>query len=104
MPIGTKALAITELDAYEDDRLIAELKRSKEELFNLRFQGATGQLDAHGRIRAVKRDIARIYTVLRERELGIRQAPAPVEAPAKKTRKKAEDKAETETVEVEESN
>ena len=43
----------------------------KEELFNLRFQSATGQLESHGRLRAVRHDIARIYTVLRERELGI---------------------------------
>jgi large subunit ribosomal protein L29 len=40
-------------------------------LFNLRFQGATGQLESHGRLRAVRKDIARIYTILRERELGI---------------------------------
>ena len=40
-------------------------------MFNLRFQGATGQLENHGRLRAVRRDIARLYTILRERELGI---------------------------------
>ena len=44
---------------------------AKEELFNLRFQAATGQLENHGRLRAVRKDIARIYTVMRERELGI---------------------------------
>ncbi|HWO09544.1 MAG TPA: 50S ribosomal protein L29 [Polyangiaceae bacterium] len=60
----------------EDERLIEELKKSKEELFNLRFQSATGQLENHGRLKAVKRDIARIYTILRERELGIRTAPS----------------------------
>ena len=43
----------------------------KEELFNLRFQAATGQLESHGRLTAVRKEIARIYTVLRERELGI---------------------------------
>ena len=48
-----------------------KLKEAKEELFNLRFQAATGQLESHGRLRAVRRDIARIYTVMRERELGI---------------------------------
>ena len=52
-----------------------KLREAKEELFNLRFQAATGQLESHGRLRTVKRDIARIYTVLRERELGIRQTP-----------------------------
>lgn len=74
--IGTKNLAPNELDALDNERLVAELKKSKEELFNLRFQSATGQLENHGRLKAVKRDIARIYTILRERELGIRTAPA----------------------------
>ena len=49
-----------------------KLREAKEELFNLRFQAATGQLENHGRLRAVTKDIARIYTVMRERELGIR--------------------------------
>lgn len=75
MSIGTKNLMPTELDAMEDERLVEELKKSKAELFNLRFQSATGQLENHGRLKAVKRDIARIYTVMRERELGIRTAP-----------------------------
>lgn len=80
MAIGTKELAPIELDTFEDERLVDELKKAKEELFNLRFQSATGQLENHGRLRAVKRDIARIYTVLRERELGIRpDVVAPVE-------------------------
>jgi large subunit ribosomal protein L29 len=76
MAIGTKDLAPTELDAFDDERLLAELKKAKEELFNLRFQSATGQLESHGRLMAVRRDIARIYTILRERELGIRTAPS----------------------------
>jgi large subunit ribosomal protein L29 len=54
-----------------DEVLAERLKEAREELFNLRFQGATGQLENHGRLRAVRRDIARIYTILRERELGI---------------------------------
>jgi large subunit ribosomal protein L29 len=87
MAIGSKELAPTELDTFEDERLVEELKKAKEELFNLRFQSATGQLESHGRLRAVKRDIARIYTVIRERELGIRATPAPVEAPAKAEKK-----------------
>ncbi len=97
MAVGTKELAPTELDTFENERLVEELKKAKEELFNLRFQSATGQLESHGRLRAVKRDIARIYTVIRERELGIRATPAPVEAPAKaekKSRKKSEAQAE----------
>ncbi|GAB2452161.1 50S ribosomal protein L29 [Xylanimonas ulmi] len=76
MAIGTKGLAPTDLDGFDDEKLVAELKKAKEELFNLRFQSATGQLESHGRIKAVKRDIARIYTILRERELGIRTAPS----------------------------
>ncbi len=55
MAIGSKELAPVELDTFEDERLVDELKKAKEELFNLRFQAATGQLESHGRIRAVKR-------------------------------------------------
>ena len=47
------------------------LRESKEELFNLRFQMATGQMDNNRRLRTVRHDIARIYTVMRERELGL---------------------------------
>ena len=54
-----------------EEELHAKLTEAKEELFNLRFQGATGQLESHGRLRAVRKEIARIYTVKRERELGI---------------------------------
>jgi large subunit ribosomal protein L29 len=64
-----------ELDDMTNVDLEAKLRESKEELFNLRFQAATGQLESHGRLRLVKKDIARIYTVVRERELGIRSAP-----------------------------
>ena len=76
MAIGTKDLAPSELDSFDDEKLLAELKTAKEALFNLRFQSATGQLESHGRLKAVRRDIARIYTILRERELGIRTAPS----------------------------
>lgn len=93
MAVGSKELAIVELDTFEDERLVDELKKAKEELFNLRFQSATGQLESHGRLKAVKRDIARIYTVIRERELGIRATPAPVEAPAKAEKKTKKAKA-----------
>jgi len=64
-----------ELDELNDVDLESKLREAKEELFNLRFQAATGQLESHGRLRTVKKDIARIYTVVRERELGIRSAP-----------------------------
>ncbi len=65
---ATKAL---DLRTLEDDELVSKLREAKEELFNLRFQAATGQLENHGRLRAVRKEIARIYTVMRERELGI---------------------------------
>ena len=64
-----------ELRETGDEELLAALREAKEELFNLRFQAATGQLESHSRLRTVKKDIARIYTVVRERELGIRVAP-----------------------------
>ena len=68
MALGTKAAELREI---EDTELLGKLREAKEELFNLRFQAATGQLDNHGRLKAVRREIARIYTILRERELGI---------------------------------
>ena len=64
-----------ELRHLDNDALEEKLREAKEELFNLRFQAATGQLESHGRLRTVKKDIARIYTVVRERELGIRTTP-----------------------------
>ena len=64
-----------ELDDLNNVDIESKLREAKEELFNLRFQAATGQLESHGRLNAVKKDIARIYTVVRERELGIRTAP-----------------------------
>jgi large subunit ribosomal protein L29 len=66
----------TELRTLGEQELADKLREAKEELFNLRFQAATGQLESHGRLRSVRRDIARIYTVMRERELGM---IAPVE-------------------------
>ena len=68
MAIGTKTYELRELT---DEALADKLREAKEELFNLRFQQATGQLENHGRMKAVKSDIARIYTIQRERELGI---------------------------------
>ena len=60
-----------ELRQLSTDELTQKLRDSKEELFNLRFQAATGQLESHGRLGAVRKEIASIYTVIRERELGI---------------------------------
>lgn len=92
MSVGSKDLAPAQLDGFDNERLVEELRKAKEELFNLRFQSATGQLESHGRLRVVKRDIARIYTVMRERELGIRPdvvIAAPVEKASKKADKEA---------------
>ena len=72
MAAGTTATDMRELT---DDELVLRLREAKEELFNLRFQMATGQLDNNRRLRTVKQDIARIYTVMRERELGLSVAP-----------------------------
>ncbi len=66
-----KALAAADLRTSTEEELDLKLTEAKIELFNLRFQAATGQLESHGRLHAVRREIARIYTVKRERELGI---------------------------------
>jgi large subunit ribosomal protein L29 len=89
-----------QLRVSTEEELQSKLAEAKEELFNLRFQGATGQLESHGRLRAVKKEIARIYTVLRERELGIitliedsgepeEEAPAAPASEAKSSRRRA---------------
>ena len=65
------SLAAADLRNSSEEELNSKLAEAKMELFNLRFQGATGQLENHGRLRAVRKEIARIYTVMRERELGI---------------------------------
>jgi len=64
-----------EMRELHDDELATRLREAKEELFNLRFQMATGQLDNNRRLRTVRHDIARIYTIMRERELGLSVAP-----------------------------
>ena len=66
-----KGLTAVDLRNATEDELDSKLADAKLELFNLRFQAATGQLESHGRLRAVRKEIARIYTVKRERELGI---------------------------------
>ncbi|MCC5948899.1 MAG: 50S ribosomal protein L29 [Nitriliruptoraceae bacterium] len=62
-------MTATELRELPDDELRQKLAEGKEELFNLRFQIVTGQLDDPRRIKQVKREIARVLTVLREREI-----------------------------------
>jgi len=69
---ATTAASLRELSAEE---LVLRLRESKEELFNLRFQMATGQMDNNRRLREVRHDIARVYTVMRERELGLSVGP-----------------------------
>ena len=71
-----KGISTEELDAMTDAELLEKLKESKEELFNLRFSAVTHRLEDSGRLQQVRRDIARIYTVKRERELNIRTAPS----------------------------
>jgi large subunit ribosomal protein L29 len=72
MAAGTTA---DELREQTDEELVTRLRDAKAELFNLRVQSATGQLDSHGRLKVIRRDIARIYTIMRERELGLSEAP-----------------------------
>jgi large subunit ribosomal protein L29 len=66
-----QGLTAADLRDSTEEELDGKLAEAKTELFNLRFQAATGQLENHGRLRAVRKEIARIYTVKRERELGI---------------------------------
>ena len=73
MAVGVNAGELRELTG---DELVTKLRESKEELFNLRFQMATGQLTNNHRLRIVRQEIARTYTVLRERELGLASGPA----------------------------
>ena len=75
MAVGSNDLTPEQLRGLEADALADALVAAKKELFNLRFQSATGQLESHGRLRAVRKDIARIYTEMNERKLGIGQEP-----------------------------
>jgi large subunit ribosomal protein L29 len=69
------AVTATEVRELTEEELVLRLREAKEELFNLRFQMATGQLDNNRRLRTVRKDIAKIYTVMRERELGLSASP-----------------------------
>lgn len=73
--MADKGLTTADLDAMDAAQLSKELEKAKAELFNLRFSQAVGSLEDHGRMRVVRRNIARIYTISRERELGFRTAP-----------------------------
>ena len=72
----SKSLTAHDLRGLSRDQLNAKVVELKEELFGLRFQAATGQLESSARLRNVRKDIARIYTVLQERNLGIVDEPA----------------------------
>ena len=63
------ARSITELRDMDLAALVAELRASKQEALNLRFRNATGQLDKHDELRKVRRQIARINTLIRQREI-----------------------------------
>ena len=75
MAAGTPAAELRELS---EEELVMRLREAKAELFNLRVQSATGQLDNNRRLQTVRREIARIYTIMRERELGLSAAPTEV--------------------------
>jgi len=66
-----KTQTVVDLRRMSREELDARVVELKDELFGLRFAAATGQLDSHGRLREARKDIARIYTVLQERHLGI---------------------------------
>jgi large subunit ribosomal protein L29 len=75
MAAGIKSDELRELS---NEELVTKLREAKAELFNLRVQGATGQLDNNRRLPVIRKDIARIYTIMRERELGLSAAPTEV--------------------------
>lgn len=64
-----RSLKVDQIRQLSDEEIQAKLKEFKEELFNLRFQLATGQLDNPMRLRAVRKDIARVKTIQRERQI-----------------------------------
>ncbi|ROO51877.1 LSU ribosomal protein L29P [Micromonospora sp. Llam0] len=77
MAAGVSAAEMRELS---EEELVTKLREAKAELFNLRVQAATGQLDNNRRLQVIRREIARIYTIMRERELGLSAAPTEVAA------------------------
>jgi large subunit ribosomal protein L29 len=87
MAVGTK---VSELRELNDEELVIKLREAKEELFRLRFQAATGQLENNSRLKAVRKDIARVYTLMRERELGIETVVVVEESAADESADQAE--------------
>jgi len=79
---------VTELREMSDDELVTRLSEARQELFNLRFQHVTGQLDNYARLGQVKKDVARMQTLLREREIAMAEAAevaAAAQAPEEST-------------------
>lgn len=87
MATGTKPSELRELSDLE---FVEWLREAKAELFNLRVQAATGQLDNNRRLQVVRREIARFYTIIRERELGLSAAPSEFTAALEEAEAKAE--------------
>jgi len=77
---------VDELRGFPNEEILSRLDEAKEELFNLRFQNATGQLENYKQMGLLKKEIARLETIVRERELGIEMAPKPAESAGKKRR------------------
>jgi large subunit ribosomal protein L29 len=73
--------AAAELRELTDEQLLERADSAKEELFNLRFQLATGQLDNSSSIKKIRHEIARIATVMRQRDIEARQVAVPAGAP-----------------------
>ena len=83
MSVGSKDLAPENLRTFDDAKLVEELKKAKEELFNLRFQSATNQLEKPSRVRVVRRSIAQIKTQQTARAAKAAQDAKPAPAAAK---------------------
>lgn len=77
---------VDELRGFPNEEILSRLEEAKEELFNLRFQNATGQLENYKQMGLLKKEIARLETIVRERELGIEMAPKPAEVARKRRR------------------
>src|SRR5580692_9544863 len=84
----------TELRELEDEELDTRLAEYRREMLNLRFQMATGQLDNYSRLNAAKRNVARVLTVLRDREIALAEGreagPVFLERPVRPARRRAE--------------
>jgi large subunit ribosomal protein L29 len=76
------ATALTELREMDDDELVTRLVEARTELFNFRFQHVTGQLDNYSRLGEVRKEIARINTLLRQREIAAAEAAEADDEPA----------------------